>query len=143
MGEVVVRCQVVEVAAVVVHYGAVLLVKRDDPATAQRWSIPAAPLLWGEHLQDSLEREVLATTGIRIRAGAVIHAYDQVLPELEGRAAEQRVVIEIEADYLGGELQCGAGVVDVAWVSALAITSMMVDEQTLELLTDLGFIDAD
>ncbi len=133
------RRQVVEVAAVVVHYGAVLLVKRDDPATAQRWSIPTAPLLWGEHLQHSLEQQMLASTGIRIRAGAVIHAYDRVLLEAE----EQRVVIEIEADYLGGELQCGAGVVDVAWVSALAITSMMVDEQTLELLTDLGFIDAD
>jgi hypothetical protein len=32
-------------------------------------------------------------------------------------------------------------VVDVAWVSALAITSMAVDEQTLELLTELGFLD--
>ncbi len=135
------RRQVVEVAAVVVHYGAVLLVKRDDPVAVQHWSIPAAPLPWGEHLQHSLEREVLATTGIRIRPGVVIHAYDRVLPEFDGRAAEQRVVIEIEADYLGGELQCGAGVVDVAWVSALAITSMAVDEQTLELLTELGFLD--
>ncbi len=94
-------------------------------------------------LQHSLEQQVLVATGIRIRAGAVIHAYYRMLPESEECAAEQRVVIEIEADYLDGELQCGAGVVDVAWVSALAITSMAVDEQTLELLTDLGFIDAD
>lgn len=134
---------IVEVGAVVVHYGNVLLVKRDDPLTAGRWSIPCAPLRWGESLQQCLEREVLAATGITICPGAVIHAYELMLPATADHEAEQRVVIEIEADYLGGELQCGDTVMDVAWVSAMALTTMEADENTLGLLADLGFIHAD
>lgn len=133
---------VVEVGAVVMHYGSVLLVRRDDAVTAGRWSIPAGPLQWGESLPQCLERLVLAATGITVRPGAVIHAYTLMAPEGEGRAAEQRVVIEIEADYLGGELRRGDTVTDVAWVSALALSTMEADQNTLALLTDLGFIHA-
>jgi len=142
MDEVVTKGPVVAVGAVVLHYGSVLLVRCDDATTGGRWSIPCGRLRWGESLQHCIEREVLAATGITIRPGAVIHAYDLMLPEAEGCEAEQRVVIEIEADYLGGELRCGGSVMDAAWVSALALTTMEADPNTLGLLADLGFIDA-
>lgn len=137
----VIKPPVVEVGAVVLHYGSVLLVKRDDPVTAGRWSIPCSRLQWGETMPQALEREVLAATGISIRSGAVIHAYDLMLPEAEGREAEHRVIIEMEADYLDGELRCGDSVMDVAWVSAMAMLTMEIDGHTLGLLTDLGFIE--
>ena len=134
-----IRHPVVEVGAVVLHYGSVLLVKRDDAATEGRWSIPCARLKWGERLPQALEREVLAATGIRIQPGAVIHAYDLMLPEGDGREAEHRVIIEMEADYLDGELRGGSTVMDVAWASAMAMGTMEIDPHTSGLLKDLGF----
>lgn len=142
MGEVVAGRPAVEVAAVVVHYGAVLLVKRQSVVSDGCWSVPSAPLQWGEHLQSCIESEVLLATGITVRSGASIRAYDR-LPGGSGATAEgHAVVIEIEADYLGGELQRGATVMEAAWVSALAIPTMRVDEKSLELLADVGFVYA-
>jgi 8-oxo-dGTP diphosphatase len=136
----VIKHPVVEVGAVVLHYGSVLLVKRDDPATAGRWAIPCSRLQWGESMPQTLAREVLVATGIVIQPGAVIHAYDLMLPEVEGREAEHRVIIEMEADYLDGELRRGDSVMDVAWVSAMAMMTMEIDAHTLGLLTELGFV---
>lgn len=134
---------VVEVAAVVLHYGSVLLVRRDDVVTAGRWSLPAGPLQGGETLPHCLERLVLAATGITVRPGAVIHAYTLTVSAGEGCEEQQRVVIEIEADYLSGELRRGDTVTDVAWVSALALSTMEADQDTLALLAELGFIHAE
>lgn len=141
MDEVTAKRPVVEVAAVVLHYGNVLLVKRDDRASGGRWSIPSGPVQWGESLPQAVERIVLAATAIMVIPGEVIHAYDLMLPEEEGIPAEQRIIIEIEAQYSSGELQRGATVLDAAWVSGLALPSMEADGNTLGLLTELGIID--
>lgn len=134
------KAPVVEIAAVVVHYGAVLLVKRVCSAGEICWSLPLAVLPWGGCLQRCVEREVLAATGVVIRSGAVLHGYDRMVSAADGAVTEHSVVIEMEADYLGGELQPGAAVLDAAWVSALAIAKLDVDEKCLELLVDIGFI---
>ncbi len=73
----------------------------------------------------------------------MIHDYDLMLPQSAQQVAEHRIIIEIEADYLGGELSCGEAVIEVAWVSALALSSMEVDKTTLALLAELGFFHAD
>ena len=137
-----IKVPVVELVAVVVHYGAVLLVKRVCSAGEVYWSLPFAVLPWGECLQRCLEREVLAATGVVIRSGAVIHGYDRMIFEADAAVTEHSVVIELEADYLGGELQPGVAVLDAAWVSALAIATLDVDKKCLELLIDIGFINA-
>lgn len=140
MNEVATKRPVVEIGAVVLHYGNALLVRRNDRATAGKWAIPSGPLAWGESLPQAVERIVQAATGLRVTAGAMIHAYDLMLPQEEGSAAEHRVIIEIEAHYSSGELRRGEGMIDVAWVSNLALPSMEADANTLGLLADLGFI---
>lgn len=129
----------VEVAAVVQHYGNVLLVKRAGVAEG-RWTLPSSLLAWGDTIPLSIAREVLASTGITIRPGAVLHAYDRVVEQGAGGSPEHWVIIEVEGEYLGGELRRGGQVENVAWASGMALSTMEVDETTRGVLQDLGFI---
>ena len=71
---------VVGVGAIVVHDGAVLLVKRGKPPHKGEWAIPGGRLQWGESLQQGAEREILEETGSTIKAGELLYHFEHIVP---------------------------------------------------------------
>ena len=65
---------VVGVGAVVIHDGAVLLVKRAKPPREGQWSLPGGAQELGETLAEAAHREVAEEAGIEIEIVSTIDA---------------------------------------------------------------------
>lgn len=127
----------VGVGAVVFRGDAVLLVRRARPPYAGQWAIPGGRVHWGETLKDAAEREILEETGIRIRAGDPIYAFDIIEHDAEGdplNCTRHYVVVDLAAEYLSGEPRAGDDAADARWVSAAEFNMLPINTTTLNLL---------
>lgn len=133
----------VAVGVVVVHEGRVLLVERAKPPALGEWAVPGGSVELGETLGRAAEREVLEETGVSVRAGRVVHAFDGITRDAAGRVRFHYVVVDIQAHYLGGEV-CAAGDAGAAgWFDRNEIEAVRLSEVTRMVLRDFaGFFDA-
>jgi len=133
---------VVGVGAIVVRGGKVLLVKRAAAPSRGLWAIPGGSLDLGETLQEGAEREILEETGIRIRAGAPVYAFDFLEYDIENKLHFHFVVVDMEAEYVGGDLRAADDALDARWVSPEDLREMAVSKNTLRILKERGFISS-
>ena len=132
----------VGVGAIVIRDGKVLLVKRAALPNRNLWAIPGGMLELGETLQAGAEREIFEETGIRIKAGKPIYTFDLLERDTEGRFHFHFVVVDMEAEYLGGEPLAADDALDVGWVSPEECRSLPLSENTRKILRHLGFISS-
>lgn len=125
---------VVAVGAVVIHGGAVLLVRRREPPNQGLWAVPGGSVELGETLQEAAAREVLEETGVRIRGGRPVYVFDAVHRDAAGRVRYHYVVADVLGEYLGGEPAARDDALDARWVGAAELDSLAVSETTLDLL---------
>ena len=123
----------VSIGVVVNHFGSVLLVKPDVDG---EWQFPRLVQGWCETMPDAIERAVYEQTAIRVEAGGIIQAYDLISAEVDSHV----ILMDFDATYVSGDLSGGDQIADAAWASGVALRSMAVEENTLELLTDMGFM---
>ena len=91
------------VGAVVVHDGAVLMVRRARAPSRGVWAVPGGRIELGETLAEAAEREVREETGVRVRAGEPVWSFDSVVRDAGGRIAFHYVIVDLLADYVAGE----------------------------------------
>ena len=124
----------VGVGAVVFHNGAVLLVERRNPPCANEWAIPGGKVRLGETLQQAAEREILEETGIRIKAGEPVYAFDLIETDATGNVQWHYAIIDLQAEYLGGEICAGDDAVTAAWFRPEQLARIYVNAITRKLL---------
>lgn len=130
----------VGVGAVVIREGAVLLVQRRNPPCAEEWAIPGGKVQLGETLQQAAEREIREETGIHIKAGDPVFAFDLIEHDTAGEVRWHYAIIDLQADYLGGEIQAGDDAIAAAWFKPEELASVEVNPTTRKLLqTRFGF----
>ena len=127
------RSPAVSIGVLVNHFGSILLVK---PSSDAEWQFPRVVQGWGETMIDAIERGVFEQTATKVKAGGIVQAYDLISEEADSHA----ILLDFDASYIDGALCAGEQIADVAWVSGLALKSMPVEENTLELLTDMEFM---
>ncbi|MFW5909851.1 MAG: NUDIX hydrolase [Thiohalospira sp.] len=132
----------VAAAAVVVHRGSVLLVRRAHPPRAGLWAIPGGMVRAGETLQEAAEREIHEETGVTIRAGAPVHAFDLLEHDDQGRLCFHYVVVDLMADYLEGEVVAASDAAEARWVAPAELTDLPVDAETRRILRRQGVAEA-
>lgn len=66
------------VGAIVVHEGALLMVKRATDPARGLWSIPGGRVERGEYISDAVKREVGEETGLDIQPGDLIGIFEIV-----------------------------------------------------------------
>jgi ADP-ribose pyrophosphatase len=132
----------VAAAAVVVHQGAVLLVRRAHPPRAGLWAIPGGMVKAGESLQEAAEREIREETGLTIRAGAPLHAFDLMEHDDQGRLRFHYVVVDLVADYLEGEVSAASDAAEARWATPAELAELSVDSETRRILRRQGFGEA-
>lgn len=107
----------VGVGAVVVHHGKVLLVQRGRPPGAGLWAIPGGRQRLGETLQQAAEREILEETGVTIRATLPVYTCEHIERDEHDALRYHYVIVDLAAEYLGGEPQAGDDASAARWVA--------------------------
>ena len=131
----------VGVGAVVFHEGAVLLVQRRNPPCVDEWAIPGGKVRLGETLQQAAEREILEETGIHIKAGDPVYAFDLIENDDSGAVRWHYAIIDLQADYIEGKIHAGDDAIAAAWFKPADLASVAVNSTTRQLLkTKFGFI---
>jgi len=124
----------VAVGAVVFRGGRVLLVERGKPPSAGTWAIPGGSVRLGETLKQAAEREVLEETGVRIRAGEPVLAFEAIESDDAGRVSFHYVIVDLAAEHLDGEPKAASDAAAARWVSPEELPRMNVNPTTRELL---------
>jgi ADP-ribose pyrophosphatase len=124
----------VAVGAVVIHAGKVLLVRRGKAPSNGKWAIPGGSVELGETLQQAAEREILEETGLRIRAGKPVYTFDLIERDRHGDTRYHYIIVDLAAEYIGGELQPGDDADQAAWISFDALPSLDMNATTRAFL---------
>jgi len=127
---------VVAVGAVVFHEKHVLLVQRRRPPSENLWAIPGGKVELGETLQQAVEREVLEETGLTVRAGNPVHVFELVDRDKKDRIRFHYVIVDLEADFISGDLTPDDDALDARWVTAEEFRQLHVTPPTRDLLID-------
>ena len=126
------------VGAVIVHQNKVLLVRRGNAPAKGLWAIPGGSVNLGETLQAAAEREVLEETGLHIKAGAMIYAFEKIQRDEVGRVQFHYVILDLAAEALDPTqpLIPADDASDAGWYSLndLAQQKLPVPDTTLTLL---------
>ena len=130
----------VGVGAIVIKDGKVLMVKRAAPPNKNLWAIPGGMLELGETLQEGTEREIFEETNIHIRAGKPIFTFDLLERDNEGRVYFHFLIVDLEAEYLAGEIKAASDALDVRWVTPEECQGLTATSNTIRMLKELGFI---
>ena len=106
----------VGVGAVVLKDGHVLLVRRDRPPAAGKWSIPGGLVNLGETTDRAAVREVAEECGLRVRLRGVAGVVDRIISDPDGRVRYHYVLIDYLATPESGDLRPGSDAADCRWV---------------------------
>ena len=101
--------------------GRVVLIKRRFEPLAGQWSLPGGALEVGETLEAGTAREILEETGLVVDVGPVIEVFDRILLDEERKVRYHFVLVDYWCRPLGGRLQSGSDVADVALVDPDAL----------------------
>jgi ADP-ribose pyrophosphatase len=126
----------VAVGAIVFKDSKVLLVRRGKPPARDLWAIPGGSVEVSETLQRAAEREIYEETGITIQALEPIYTFDYIERDEFGCARFHYVIVDLTADYVGGEPRPGDDAVEARWVSSRELASLRVSLKTLHLLKE-------
>jgi 8-oxo-dGTP diphosphatase len=108
---------VVGVGGVVIASGRTLLIRRGNPPLEGEWSIPGGTLEIGETLLDAVRRELAEETGIEVRVGELIEAFERIFPDSEGQPKYHFVILDYLCEAIHGIARAGSDVTDVAWAA--------------------------
>ncbi len=130
----------VGVGAVIIRDGRVLLVKRGGEPAKGLWAIPGGAVEAGETLQAAAEREILEETGVVIRAGEPIFAFDLIEKDEAGALKFHYVIVDLRAEYVSGEPVAADDAADARWLAPRDLDTLDVVPVTRELLKKIGFL---
>ena len=103
-------------AAVVVHDGRVLLIRRGHAPDAGEWSIPGGGVELGEPLEAALRREIAEETGLDVVVGEFLEVYERIERDEAGVVRFHFVILDYRCTLAGGTLRAGDDAVEAAWV---------------------------
>jgi 8-oxo-dGTP diphosphatase len=126
----------VAVGAIVFKNNKVLLVRRGKPPARGFWAIPGGSVKICETLQRAAEREIFEETGITIQALKPVFTFDYIEQDEVGCARFHYVIIDLTAEYVGGEPRAGDDAAEARWISSQEIATLKVSSKTRQLLKE-------
>ena len=111
----------VGVGAAILDGDRVLLVKRGQPPSQGKWSVPGGLVHLGERIEDALRREVMEECGVAVRLIGLCGVIDRVRLA-PGRGADPErvhyhyVIIDYVAAIEAGVPRAGSDAAEVRWV---------------------------
>lgn len=122
------------VGAVVIHEGAILLVRRGKEPGRGLWSLPGGRLEAGEHLTDAVVREVHEETGVGVEVGELLGIHEVV-------GDPHYVVLDYVATVIGDPSPSPAGdAADAGWVPLTEVDDLELTPRFIETLRAWGVL---
>jgi ADP-ribose pyrophosphatase len=122
------------IGVLVVRGDDVLLVLRANAPSKGLWAVPGGSIALGESLQEAAEREVREETGVEVRAGEVVHAFDVVERDAAGGVVHHYVVVDVRAQWIAGEPRAGDDALDARWHRIADVHELPISAETLALI---------
>lgn len=132
------QAPVAAVGGVVIHDGAVLLIKRAFPPRQGEWSLPGGQLELGESLAEGVRREVREETGLEVEVGVVVDVFDRVHRDDAGRIRYHFVIVDFLCHPRGGSLAAGDDAAEARWVPRGEVAALGVNAYAVEVI-ERGF----
>lgn len=124
----------VAVGALVLHEGRLLVVERGNPPAKGMWALPGGSVELGETMAEACEREVREETGVVVRAGKVVHSFDAIVREDDGRVRFHYVIVDLECAYVCGEVQAGGDARSARFVTRDEFRTLRSSRATVDLV---------
>ena len=99
----------------VIAGGRTLLIRRGSAPLQGQWSIPGGMLELSESIAEGVRRELAEETGLDVRVGDLIEAFERIVPGEDGRTRYHFVILDYLCEMVSGEARAGSDVTDVAW----------------------------
>jgi 8-oxo-dGTP diphosphatase len=112
------------VGAVVRKGGKILLVRRGQEPHKGMWSIPGGAIELGETIYEAAAREVLEECNVEIKIKRVLDAVENIVKDGSGRIRFHYVIIDLQAEYISGELKAGTDAAECGWFTPAAAAKM-------------------
>ncbi|MEM2232783.1 MAG: NUDIX hydrolase [Nitrososphaerota archaeon] len=128
------RWPIPAVGLFVVKDGRVLLVRRGNEPGRGKWSLPGGRVRFGERSEDAAVREMREETGLEVRLRKVVDVVDVFWRGPEGELLEHFVIVDFEAEVVGGELRASDDAIDARWFSPEELEGLEMTDSTKEFL---------
>ncbi|WP_142850005.1 NUDIX hydrolase [Telmatospirillum sp. J64-1] len=122
------------VGAVVWRGGQVLLVRRANPPRQGSWTLPGGAQDLGETVFEAARREVLEETGVECEVTDLAAVVDIIDRDEDGQVRYHYTIIDVTAEWRGGEAVAGDDASDVAWASPEEFDAYGLDDKTRRVI---------
>ena len=127
---------VVAASGIVVHDGALLLVRRGQPPQIGKWAVPGGQVEFGESLREAVAREVREETGIEVAVGEFAGWVER--PRDEGH---HFVILDFHATPVGPTaLTPGDDAAQACWVPVAEVSGYELVDGLLAFLQQIGSV---
>jgi ADP-ribose pyrophosphatase YjhB (NUDIX family) len=124
----------VGVGVVVLRGNEVLLIQRGKAPNKGQWSIPGGKQRLGETIVQTVHRELLEETRVKIKQPALLDVVDVIMPDDKGEIQYHYTLVDYQAEWLSGECRSGDDADTVKWVSFDELNSVGLLEITREII---------
>ncbi len=124
----------VGVGVVVLRGNEVLLIQRGKAPNKGQWSIPGGKQRLGETIVQTVHRELLEETRVKIKQPALLDVVDVIMPDDKGEIQYHYTLVDYQAEWLSGECRSGDDADTVKWVSFDELNSVGLLKITREII---------
>ncbi|MBI3913501.1 MAG: NUDIX hydrolase [Chloroflexi bacterium] len=122
------------IGVIVFDGDAVLLIQRGKPPRIGAWALPGGAIELGETIQDAARREIREECGIEINPREVVDAVDIFWRDEEQLLQYHYVIVELAADYAGGDLRAASDVMAARWLTPAEMPEYDLTADTLRVI---------
>lgn len=123
----------VGVGGIVVRDGRVLLIRRGKEPLRGAWVIPGGTVEWGETLVQALVREMEEETGLVVRPGELLIAFDRISSPPSG-SSYHYVILDFLCEWVSGEPRAGSDAQEVRWARPEDLQAIGAPSKVVEVV---------
>lgn len=128
------RRPIVGVGAILIRGDRILMARRGKIPLKGWWSLPGGALETGELLEDGIRREVREETGLEVKPVRMFQLFERIMRDSAGAVEYHYVLVDYLCRIVGGSLQAGDDVAEVAWVRRRDLAALEITEGTLGVI---------
>ncbi len=124
----------VGVGIVILRGEEVLLIRRGKPPRVGHWSLPGGAQELGETVNEAAVREVMEETGVEIEIIGLVDVVDSIRRDGDGRIEFHYTLVDVAAEWRGGEARPGSDADGVRWVPIAEIDDLGLWSETVRIV---------
>ena len=125
---------IVGVGVLVIRDKKILLVKRGQPPSIGKWTVPGGLVELGERTEEAAVRELKEECNIVVKITEIIDVFDYIEYDKNGQTRFHYVIIDFLGTYISGTLRAGGDVVAAEWISYDSLQTLDIPEKTLAFI---------